>query len=493
MTAPPGYQQKRVRLCLKDLYSQDVVEMIERETRKYELWSIESAEDPHFKRAYDLLWSAFGDAGEMEREEAVREFFARNQYEPTKDGTFIRYFLILAKDREGNIRGARDGSVLINPAYSPDLCVVYLSHIFMVPEARGSVLTYWLRIAPVEIAMQYIADLMALGKFTPPQPNAPGKNYGMRLNMTAEMEYFSPEDRLSLQRILFYGRGGFDVINPRHFPYRQPDFRDPEEIAQTGNHPVPFMILVRRIGREKQATLPIAEARAIMNLLYDDFECHCSPEFLDNSLQIVLDRLEERAKTKSYVELLPLPTGSKDLHRLKRLFRYNVYRRYYKNDPATREYMQEMGAIVRKNPNYLNDELARIANDLDARGAPIVYGTRDKDFTWDGLPIDPPRVLPVGYADSGELPIVDDTPSGLIEAAQAAADAELEAANAEAAARVAAEAKAEAELRRKEAEEALAAAARASKTMKAAEPSNRQTLRAAAPAKDVDPPTKRSS
>ncbi len=393
--------------------------MIERETRKYELWTIESADDPHFKQAYDLLWSAFGESGEMEREEAVREFFNRDQYLPTESGTFIRYFLILAKDRDGNVRGARDGSVLINPSYAPDLCVTYLSHIFMVPEARGSVLTYWLRIAPVEIAMQYLADLSALGRLELPQPAAPGKYYGMRLDMAAEMEYFSPEDRLSLQRILFYGRGGFDVINPRHYPYRQPDFRDPEEIRETGNHPVPFMILLRRMGREKQATLPIDEARAIMRLLYDDFACHCSPDFLENSLQVVLDRLEERAKTKNYVELLPLPTGAKDLTRLKKLFRYSVYRRYYKDDPATREYMDEMKKLIAGNPHYLNDQLAKLATELDARGPAHVYGTRDKDFTWDGLPLVQTQELPVGYAETGELPIVDDdSPSAVMRAAR---------------------------------------------------------------------------
>ena len=408
MVAP---QKRRVRLCLKDLYNQDVVEMIERETRKYELWTIESADDPHFKQAYDLLWSAFGEAGEMEREEAVREFLARDQYTPTASGTYIRYFLILTKDRDGNVRGARDGSVLINPKLAPDLCVTYLSHIYMAPEARGSVLTYWLRIAPVEIAMQYLADLSALGKIELPLPNSPGKHYGVRLDMAAEMEYFSPEDRLSLQRILFYGRGGFDVINPRHFPFRQPDFRDPEVIRETGNHPVPFMILLRRMGREKQATLPIEEARAIMQLLYDDFGAHCSPDFLENSLQIVMDRLAERAKTKSYVELLPLPTGSKDIARLKRLFRYSVYKRYYKDDPATFEYISEMKALAGKNPNYLNDELARLASELDARGPAHVYGTRDKDFTWDGLPIGQPQELPVGYAETGELPIVEDLSS----------------------------------------------------------------------------------
>ncbi|HVY45182.1 MAG TPA: hypothetical protein VHB21_04845, partial [Minicystis sp.] len=248
---------KRVRLCLQDLFHQDVVEMIERETRPYELWSIESPDHPDFSPAYELLWQAFGPSGEMEREEAIRRFLLDDSYEPTENGTFIRYFLLVAKDKEGRVRGARDGSVLVNPAYAPDLCVVYLSHIFMVPEARGTVLSYWLRIAPMEVAVQYLVDLAQLGKIALPEPNAPGKNFGMRIDLAAEMEYFDPEDRTSWQRILFYGRGGFDAINPRHFPYRQPDFRDPEVIRVTGNRPVPFMVLVRRIGRERQATLPI--------------------------------------------------------------------------------------------------------------------------------------------------------------------------------------------------------------------------------------------
>ncbi len=400
---------KRVRLCLKDLYHQDVVEMIERETRKYELWSVESPDDPRFKQAYDLLWGAFGPAGEMERYEVMREFLTRDQYLPTADGTFIRYFMVLALDRDGNVRGARDGSVLVNPRYAPDLCVTYLSHIYMVPEARGSVLTYWLRIAPVEIAVQYLADLQAFGRIDLPMPNQPGKHYGMRLDMAAEMEYFSPDDRLSLQRILFYGRGGFDVINPRHYPYRQPDFRDPELIRETGNQPKPFMILVRRMGRERQATLPIKEARGIMNLLYDDFSCHCSPDFLENNLKVVLDRLDERAKTKNYVELLPLPTGPRDLQRLKKLFRYSVYRRYYKDDPATLDYRRQMKDVLAARPNYLNEELVRIQAELEARGHASVYGTREKDFTWDGLPVQPNLELPPGYSETAEYPIFDES------------------------------------------------------------------------------------
>jgi len=67
-------EAKRIRLCLRDLFHQDVVEMIERETRRYQIWSIERPEHPDFKTAYDLLWNAFGAVGEMERAEAINSF-----------------------------------------------------------------------------------------------------------------------------------------------------------------------------------------------------------------------------------------------------------------------------------------------------------------------------------------------------------------------------------------------------------------------------------
>ncbi len=389
LDAVPG--AKRIRLCLSDLFHQDVVEMVERETSAIEFWSILKPEDKDFAEAYRLLWESFGPHGEMEREEAIKQFLRDDSYEPTATGTFISYFLLVAKDRDGRIRGVRDGSVLVNPGYAPDLCVVYLSHIFTVPDARGTVLSYWLRIAPMEIAIQYLKDLVELGKITVPMPNAPGKSFGMTIDLAAEMEYFSPEDRISWQRILFYGRGGFDAIDPRHFPYLQPDFREPDVVKKTGDRPMPFMVLLRRMGREKRALLPIEEARAVMRLLYDDFACHCAPETLASSLQLVLDRLEERAKTKSYVRLLPLPTGSKNLKRLHKLFRYRVYTQYYPNLPATLEYLASgIKERLAANPAYVDSALTAIAAELDSRPA-YVYANRNQDFTWEGLPAPPSR------------------------------------------------------------------------------------------------------
>jgi hypothetical protein len=394
---------------MKDLFHQDVVEMIERETRKYQLWSIEHPDDPDFDAAYQILWDAFGSTAEMERKDAIRKFLRDDPFEPEPSGTYMRYFLLVARGQDGEIRGVRDGTVLVNPAYAPDLCVVYLAHIYMRPEARGTVLSYWLRISPVELAVQYLADLHAMGKIALPSPNAPGKYFGMRLDLAAEVEYFTPEERLSWQRILFYGRGGFDAINPRHFPYRQPDFRDPDVIRATGNRPLPLMLLVRRLGRERQAQLPIDEARALMRLLYDDFADHCVPELLENSLQLVLDRLEERARRKSFVELLPLPTGAKDLHRLKPLFRYNVFTRYYPNDAVIQTYLTSgIRERIAQSPRFLDEQLAAIAAELEDRPR-YVYGTREKGFSWDGAPL-PQPAEPESEAFDREPHTVNPTP-----------------------------------------------------------------------------------
>jgi hypothetical protein len=371
-----------VRLCLKDLYAQDVVEMIERETRRYEIEAIEHPSHPDYERAFQLLWEGFGAAGEMEPEPVIRKMLLDDPMLPLPSGSYARFFLLVARDRAtGAIRGVRDGRVLVNPAYAPDLCVVYLSHIFMRPEARGTVLTYWLRIAPLDLAVSFLHTLHQRGKLALPAPDAPGRYFGMRIDLAAEVEFFSPEDKLSLQRILFYGRGGFDAVDPRHFPYRQPDFRDPERIARTGDRPVPFMLLLRRVGREREARLPIDEARAVIQLLYDDFATFCEPTNLVSSLDVVLGRLEERrARGKNDVALLPLPTGARDLKRLRPLFRYDVYRRHYGAGPGTDEYLNGgIAETLAANPRWLDDELARIAEDL-ARTRRFVYASRDKGF-----------------------------------------------------------------------------------------------------------------
>ena len=390
----------RIRLCMKDLYHMDVVEMIERETRPYEIFSIEHPDHPLFPEAFRLLWETFGHHGEMEPEAVIRSWLVEDSFVPIANGTFMKYFIIVAKDRDGRVRGVRDGTILLNQAHANDLCVVYLSHIYMLPDARGTVLSYWLRIAPVEIAVQFMSELHSRGLIRLPQPDKPSRHFGMRVNLTAEMEFFAPEDVTSLRRILFYGRGGFDVIDPRHFPYRQPDFRDPEEITLTGVRELPFMILLRRMGREREAILSIDEAAATMKLLYDDFSTFCQPEHLSSAMDWVMDRLERRrASGKGNVRLLPLPTGPKDLNRLKRIWRYQAYLRHYPRIPAVEEYLASgIKEVVASRPSWLDDQLLHIARTLEARPH-FVYANRDKDMTWEDSPMPPD---PMAEPDFGE-------------------------------------------------------------------------------------------
>lgn len=365
---------------MKDLYAQDVVEMIERETRKYEIWEIESPDHPDFDVAWQILWDCFGDAGEMERKDVVASFLRDDPYVPVATGTFMKYFLIVARGRDGRIRGVRDGTVLINPAYAPDLCLVYLSHIYMLEDARGTVLSYWLRIAPVDIAMQYMRELHRRGLITLPEPEKPGKNYGMRIDLAAEMEFWAPEDPISLQRILFYGRGGFDVIDPCYFPYTQPDFRPPEEIRASAPSPIPFMLLLRRMGRERQAYVPIDEAEAVMRLLYDDFSCFCEKEHLHSSLDVVLEDLKvSRDYGYETLRLYPLPTGPKNVDRLRPIFRWGVFKNHYpENLPEVQRYLNgPLKQKISKNPRYLREELERIRRTMIGR-PPWVYTSRDR-------------------------------------------------------------------------------------------------------------------
>ena len=172
---------------------------------------------------------------------------------------------------------------------------------------------------------------------------------------------------------------------------------------------MPFMVLVRRMGRERQATLPIDEARAVMNLLYDDFESHCAPEFLENSLDLVHNRLEARAKRKNFVELLPLPTGPKDCTVSSGCGAARVL--VLPRAHETRAYLESgIRETLAKNPKWLDQQLARIAAELETRPA-HVYGNRDKDLTWEGLPI-PPQAEATPEGDQVDAEPTEEAPLG---------------------------------------------------------------------------------
>jgi hypothetical protein len=117
-----------------------------------------------------------------------------------------------------------------------------------------------------------------------------------------------------------------------------------------------------------------------MRLLYDDFETFCEPTHMASSLDVVLRRLEERrAKGRNDVALLPLPTGPRDLRRLKPIFRYDAYRKHYGIAADADDYMRRTSQILAVRPHWVDEELAHIAAELQ-KTPRRVYASRDKGF-----------------------------------------------------------------------------------------------------------------
>ena len=206
------------------------------------MWShIRSADDPLFETAYAALWAEFGAAHEMETREVIAARF-------TADPTMC-YEMILARAGE-MIAAVRDQTVM----WFEGEIIVHLSHLLVAAEWRRSGLAGWMRAAALLSAR---AMACVHGK-----PDA-------NITLVGEMEYDDGTDPRRAVRLTAYERAGFLKINPRTVRYFQPDFRPPAEIdARGGAHPLPFQLILRRVGRETHPTITGAEVRRIVRALY---------------------------------------------------------------------------------------------------------------------------------------------------------------------------------------------------------------------------------
>ena len=143
------------------------------------------------------------------------------------------------------------------------------------------------------------------------------------------------------------------------------------------------MLLLRRMGRERQARLPIDEASAVMRLLYDEFACFCAPTFLQNSLDIVLQRLaERRAKGKPDVALLPLPTGAQEPAAPEAAVPLRHLPALLRPAPApTPTCERDRGSRSPRIPRWFDEQLARASPPSSPRRTRLTsYASRDKSF-----------------------------------------------------------------------------------------------------------------
>jgi hypothetical protein len=98
-----------------------------------------------------------------------------------------------------------------------------------------------------------------------------------RIVLVAEMEPADPAIEERMARLRIYGRAGFRCVAPERVAYHQPDFRTAAAIDASAVTPLPLSLIVRRVGREDEDTLPASEVRAIVRALYVMYGAHQRP------------------------------------------------------------------------------------------------------------------------------------------------------------------------------------------------------------------------
>lgn len=215
---------------------------------------IRSMDDPLFEFAYTRLWKEFGARAEMESREALeRRFHLRPR---------MLYEMILVR-RGAEFVAVRDHTAII--ARDGGHAVVHLSHNLIDPAARRTGLAGWLRALPIATARECLAEN--------------GVPLDGRITLVAEMELPISGDEPRIVPLRAYEKAGFRKIDPALVPYHQPDFRAPSAIdASGGPRPLPFQLIVRRIGREHERGISSQETRALVQALYDIYRPQCRPE-----------------------------------------------------------------------------------------------------------------------------------------------------------------------------------------------------------------------
>jgi GNAT superfamily N-acetyltransferase len=223
--------------------------------------------DPDFTLAYEQLWSEFGALGEMERRRVIEERLAWDPARPV--GAAALSYELLVLRRAGRLVALRDHSAVVRlderGRPRPGPVVVHLSHAFVVPNERGSGLAGWLRALPLAAARRVA--------------RAAGGAADATVVLVAEMEPPDPTRPARLPRLRSYERAGFLLVNPAAAPYAQPDFRElaPGETPR----PVPLGLVLRRVGREHESSMPAAELAAVVEAIYAVYAVHVPAALLD--------------------------------------------------------------------------------------------------------------------------------------------------------------------------------------------------------------------
>jgi GNAT superfamily N-acetyltransferase len=221
--------------------------------RDFHIARICSTDHLLFDLAFERLWAEFGSHHTMESREVISR---RLGWHPaTAIGNYwLRYEMILVQ-RENQFAAVRDHTAIVATGRGAPNAVVHLSHVLVDPQWRRTGLAAWLRAWPLQTAR---TCLVSAG-FPPTTP----------ITLIAEMEHPDPEFPERMIRLKAYEKAGFKKLAPSQVNYLQPDFRPPAEIdAAGGPQPLPFGLIVRRVGREQEDMMHGEEVREMVECLY---------------------------------------------------------------------------------------------------------------------------------------------------------------------------------------------------------------------------------
>jgi GNAT superfamily N-acetyltransferase len=226
---------------------------LELDRQGLEVTRVRSGEDPLFDLAYERLWDEFGHLQEMESREVIEGRLAWHPATKKRD-FWLRYELMLVL-RQGRFVAVRDHTAVVTEKRGSPLAVVHFSHVLVDTACRRTGLAGWLRAWPIQTAR---ACLLAAG-FPADSP----------ITLVAEMEHPDPQLPARLTRLASYEKAGFKKVDSTVVSYFQPDFRPPAQIDSTGGpRPLPFGLILRRVGREEEQIIRGAEVREIVECLY---------------------------------------------------------------------------------------------------------------------------------------------------------------------------------------------------------------------------------
>ena len=289
----------------------------------YEISRISSSDDPLFAAAYEQLWNEFGTAHEMETLEVVKRRLAWHPA-ATIGACWLRYEMILVQrinaNRQGEFVAVRDQTAIVNCRGEQPIAVVHLSHVLVDPKWRRTGLSGWLRAWPLQTAREclsaagcpttspitLVAEMEHPSRLNQPAglplPQGEGRGEGEGIDQARNGRVSAATENARLIRLKAYEKAGFKKIDPRTVDYFQPDFRPPAEIdSSDGPKPLPFGLVVRRVGREQENAISGSEVRQIVESLYTMY----GEGFRDSDMAIVWRMLESYPPDNAEIALVP--------------------------------------------------------------------------------------------------------------------------------------------------------------------------------------------